>query len=98
MSSVDYPDLYAASPTSAFIWYYPFFAVMVLVVINITIAIIGESYARVKSQRSVDNAECTLTPSEALLGEPTSVWHQVSRGASQRFRWVHGCTAGWAGA
>ena len=98
VSSVDYPDLYAASPTSAFIWYYPFFAVMVLVVINITIAIIGESYARVKSQRSVDNAECTLTPSEALLGEPTSVWHQVSRGASQRFRWVHGCTAGWAGA
>lgn len=92
--SVDYPDIYAVSPATAFIWYYPFFAVMVLVVINITVAIIGESYARVKSQRSPDSREYALTPSEALEGFPTTLGHQLYRGATQRAAHVMGTNKG----
>ena len=36
VSMVDYPEMYEVAPATTFIWYYPFFAVMGLVVINIT--------------------------------------------------------------
>ena len=44
-------QVYEVAPATAFIWYYPFFTVMVLIVINIVVAIIGESYATVKHNR-----------------------------------------------
>jgi len=91
---VDYPDIFAVSPATAWIWYYPFFAVMVLVVINIVIAIIGESYAHVKTQRAPESEDFALTPSESLDGHPTTIWHQISRGSHQRARRWMGSTQG----
>ena len=66
--------------------YYPYFVVMVLVVVNIVVAIIGESYARVKARQSLQSDECAMTPSEILHGELTPLWYQLSRGVAQRIR------------
>mmetsp|Transcript_48048 Transcript_48048/g.116724 ORF Transcript_48048/g.116724 Transcript_48048/m.116724 type:complete len:177 (+) Transcript_48048:92-622(+) len=58
---------------------------MVFVVVNITIAIIGEAYVRVKRARDPNNPEFNLCPSEALAGKPTPILQQISRGLMRRF-------------
>jgi len=81
---VDYPDLALIAPRTAWLWYYPFVIIMVFVVINITIAIIGEAHQRVKLSRDPTSTTFVLSPSEGWHGEPTSVWHQFNHGVLNR--------------
>jgi len=81
--SLDYEALYAVSPRTAWLWYYPFVFMMVLVVINITIAIIGDAYVRVKKHRDPNDDEVKLCPTEVIAGHPTTVPHQLG-GAIRR--------------
>uniref|UniRef100_A0A6U2DAR5 Uncharacterized protein n=2 Tax=Hemiselmis andersenii TaxID=464988 RepID=A0A6U2DAR5_HEMAN len=83
--SVDYPQIKEVAPSSAWLFYYPFVFMMVFVVVNITIAIIGEAYVRVKRARDPNNPEFNLCPSEALAGKPTPILQQISRGLMRRF-------------
>jgi hypothetical protein len=71
--------------------YYPYFVVMVLVMVNIVVAIIGESYARVKARQSLQSDECTMTPSEIFHNELTPLSSQLSRGVAQRIRCMCVC-------
>jgi len=85
LRSVDYPQIKEVAPNSAWLFYYPFVFMMVFVVVNITIAIIGEAYVRVKRARDPNNPEFNLCPSEAVAGKPTPILQQISRGFMRRF-------------
>jgi len=85
-NGVDYPELAAVAPRTAWLWYYPFVIIMIFVVINITIAIIGEAHHRVKQSRDPSSDTFVLSPSEGWRGQPTSVWHQMKRGVFYRIK------------
>mmetsp|Transcript_11245 Transcript_11245/g.17677 ORF Transcript_11245/g.17677 Transcript_11245/m.17677 type:complete len:324 (-) Transcript_11245:106-1077(-) len=80
----DYPEMTEFAQSTAWLFYYPFVMIMVFVVINITIAIIGEAYTRVKKMRDPEEDDYGLCPSEAIKGSPTSVIHQISSGVKHR--------------
>ena len=92
LRSVEYNDLYSAAPRTAWLWYYSFFAMMSLVVVNIVIAIIGESYARAKEARTPESGrqDMVLAPSEIMAGAPTGLMHQMQAGLSKRFQKMTG--------
>jgi hypothetical protein len=84
LRAVDYPDIFKVSPWSAWLFYYPFVFMMVFVVVNITIAIIGEAYVRVKKQRNPDDPDFNLCPSEAVARKPIPIMVQIRRGTGRR--------------
>lgn len=77
LQGVDYPDIKKVARETAWIFYYPFVFVMAFVVLNITIAIIGEAYERVKATRDPKAADFSLCPSEGRAGKPMPVMEQV---------------------
>lgn len=84
LRAVDYPDIKKVAPWSAWLFYYPFVFMMVFVVVNITIAIIGEAYVRVKKQRNPDDPNFNLCPSEAVARKPMPIMEQIKRGIYRR--------------
>lgn len=84
LRAVDYPDIFKVSPWTAWLFYYPFVFMMVFVVVNITIAIIGEAYIRVKKQRNPDDPDFNLCPSEAVARKPIPILVQIQRGVIRR--------------
>jgi hypothetical protein len=63
VSMVDYPEMYEVAPATTFIWYYPFFAVMGLVVINIT----GTCFTCFTSTKVQMLTQPTASSSQSLL-------------------------------
>jgi hypothetical protein len=77
----------------AWIFYFPFILLMSFMLLNITVSIIGESYAIIRARldpTEIDKFEGA--PSELRKGEPTSVRYQLQKGLRRRMQhllWGH---------
>mmetsp|Transcript_51977 Transcript_51977/g.76084 ORF Transcript_51977/g.76084 Transcript_51977/m.76084 type:complete len:328 (-) Transcript_51977:1240-2223(-) len=89
--AVDFFVLSEAAPEVAWLFYYPFVFVIAFVVLNITVAIIGDSYSTIKKRQDPEDKDFfDGAPSERRAGKVTSLWHQLTAGFWRRVASLRG--------